>query len=49
MLDFEENKKILHNLETKLIQLGESLWHYKIGRTNKGARRKNNGGRFLEW
>lgn len=33
MLDFEENKKHLKNLQSKLKELGESLWHFKFKNT----------------
>lgn len=32
MLDFEENSKKLNNMQIKLKEIGESLWHFKIKR-----------------
>ena len=47
MLDFEENKRHLQNLELKLKELGESLWHIKIKRRIINFRRKNKQCKFL--
>ena len=41
MLEFEENKKHLQDLQSKLKELGESLWHRKFKRKIKDTRRKN--------
>ena len=49
MIDFEENKKILHQMELKLKELGDSLWHLKIRKYSKKFRKLNNRAKFLEW
>lgn len=41
MIDFEENKRHLQDLQLKLQELGESLWHFKFKRRIKNIRRKN--------
>lgn len=47
MLDFEENKRQLEQLQTKLKELGESLWHTKPKDRISTIRRKNKSGKFL--
>ena len=42
MLELEENLKELQNLEEKLKELGESLWHREVGKRVKRIRRTNN-------
>ena len=32
MLDFEENSKKLRNMQIKLQEIGESLWHFKLNK-----------------
>jgi len=41
MLDFEENKRNLQNMQSKLKELGESLWHFKIRKRIRKIRRRN--------
>ncbi len=41
MLDFEENRRILANLDKKLKEIGESLWHNKIKKRARRIRTKN--------
>ena len=41
MLDLEENSKVLQSLEQKLTEIGDSLWHYKLKKTNFELRTKN--------
>ena len=47
MFGLEENSKLLEELENKLKELGESLWHFKIGKWIKGIRKRNIKRRFL--
>lgn len=47
MLELEENKKQLIELNKKLKELGESLWHNSIRRKTKKFRRKNYTRKFL--
>ena len=49
MLEFEENIKKLQNLNQKVIELGESLWHRNIGKKVKTIRKSNTPRKLLEW
>ena len=40
MLELEENSKVLQSLEQKLTEIGDSLWHYKLKKTNFELRTK---------
>lgn len=42
MLELEETIKLLQELNEKLQNLGESLWHTKLRNHTKRTRRKNN-------
>ena len=41
MLDFEENKRQLDDMQNKLKELGESLWHCKLKKKTKRVRGAN--------
>jgi len=48
MIELEENKKLLLELETKITNLGDSLWHSWFTNTNKTIRRNDESRRLLE-
>ena len=47
MLELEETVKLLKSLQNKLQDLGESLWHWRIGKKVKITRRGNFTRKFL--
>lgn len=47
MIELEENLKLLKNLEEKLKDLGESLWHFYIRKRIKKIRSRNSKAKLL--
>ena len=41
MIDLEENKHKIIHLETKLKNIGDSLWHWKFTSRTKRFRKQN--------
>ena len=48
-MDNKELEVILKDLEEKVLDLGRSLWHWKVRRRKKEARIKGESKWFLEW
>ena len=47
MLELEENTRLLKNLEEKLKELGESLWHCKTRTRIKRIRKRDYARKYL--
>jgi len=49
MFDFDEVSKRIDKMILKLNEIGESLWHKKIGNWFKAIRERDIRFKFLEW